>query len=320
MVASNRSPVPPPLPLRFCCLACVVCFACVACFGGGGITPVRTPFNKGVYHYSAGNYDEAIAEYHLALDENPDDHRARFNLAMAYEAKALELGRDGKAELARKLAGDAEREYRTLLRLRPGALRASINLAAIEYARGEGERAKRRLAEAIRDHGDIGLPRTSLASYLLREGKAREAASVLEGALAVDPASLEANMLMGRARQALADVQGARSAYLKALERDDSDLATLLSLARLAVENREPEEALVWLQRMLFIDPDHFEAHLLLSEVFEKLGRGEEALRHLWRARDLDPGGEARGRKYRARLGALYQGLLEGLSTGKQQQ
>ncbi|MGE0705687.1 MAG: tetratricopeptide repeat protein, partial [Vicinamibacterales bacterium] len=62
--------------------------AAAALFAGcasKGITPVHTAFNKGVYFQSTGDTDAAIAEYRSALRENPDDYRARFNLAVAIE-------------------------------------------------------------------------------------------------------------------------------------------------------------------------------------------------------------------------------------------
>lgn len=59
------------------------------------VTPIRTHFNKGVYEYSAGDYDAAISEFRLAIEEDPGDRRARFNLAEALEAKAVRQGRRG---------------------------------------------------------------------------------------------------------------------------------------------------------------------------------------------------------------------------------
>ena len=51
--------------LRCYCLLQVVTFLSSCSFGGGNITPIRTTFNRGVFHYSSGNYQEAIAEFKL---------------------------------------------------------------------------------------------------------------------------------------------------------------------------------------------------------------------------------------------------------------
>ena len=44
-------------PLRGVLLILAVSTSSACGFGGGGITPVRTAFNRGVYHYSTGEYD-----------------------------------------------------------------------------------------------------------------------------------------------------------------------------------------------------------------------------------------------------------------------
>src|SRR5688572_11037701 len=110
-------------------------------FGGNGVTPIRTPFNKGVYHYSRGRFDEAIAEFRLALDEDASDHRARFNLAAALEAKARGLAERGDRAAAEPLVAEAEAQYRRILEARPVDLRASVNLAAREFERGDRDGA-----------------------------------------------------------------------------------------------------------------------------------------------------------------------------------
>ena len=79
----------PGLWLRTTSLICVVGLTLIGCRGGaGGVTPIRTAFNKGVYQHSQGNHEAAIAEYREALEEDETDHRARFNLAMALETLA----------------------------------------------------------------------------------------------------------------------------------------------------------------------------------------------------------------------------------------
>jgi len=281
-----------------------------ACFGGGGVIPIRTAFNKGVYHYSAGEYDEAISEYREALRDDPNDYRARFNLAMALEAKAGTLPA-AKADEAALFRRDAETEYRTLLERKPGDLRASINLSAIEYARGQHDAAKARLEATIERYPDVALPRTALATHLINERKPAEALAVLEGALAIDPASLEANMLAGDAERKLGKFDAARRYYKKGLRRESDDLATLLALARLDDQTGRFEDAIQWLDRLLYIDPDHREAHLLAAHCHEQRGAFELAVEHLWWARRIAGGTPKQDREISAQLVELYRRLLE---------
>ena len=115
------------------CLAALFATAC----GHRGVTPIRSHFNQGVYHYSKGAYDAAISEYRLALEEDAGDWRARFNLAEALEARATRLELGGEPEEAEALRREAEEHYVRILADDPGNLRASVNLAARERQRGD---------------------------------------------------------------------------------------------------------------------------------------------------------------------------------------
>lgn len=69
----------------------------------------------------------------------------------------------------------------------------------------------------------------------------------------------------------------------------------------------------VFVQTILFIDPDHYDAHLLLANVLEKRGDLEDATWHLWTARRLEDIKKPRGpsTEYKRRLLRLYQQLLD---------
>ena len=310
-------------------------------FGGGGVSPVRTAFNKGVYHYSHGDFDEAIAEYRLALEENEGDVYARFNLAVALEAKASRLRDAGEAGAAEELQRQAEKEYRSLLEERPEFLRAIVNLAACEYGRGLREQSIRRLEAAIEQFEDATLPRLALAAHQFKELRGETApdstsrekfASILnrvEDVLRRDPASLQGNMLYGdvhgvlgrQARladgtsvlglDATAHFDAARQAYGKALVREPSDIATLMALGRLEQAEKNWGAAASPFERVTFIDADHFEARLRLSEALTSLGDLKRATYNLWRARALDRPRNPRlsPEEYRRRLLMLYEQL-----------
>lgn len=297
----------------------------VAC-AGGGMTPIRSHFNKGAYLYSHGDFEAAISEYQLALEEEPADHRARFNLAASREALADRLERGGRAEAAEALRQQAEDLYRELLAARPDDLRAAVNLAAREIAKGDRGAGEERLRRAVEQHPRAALPRTALAAHALRQAgedpaALQQAVELLEAALAIDPANADANMLLGNACGLLARhepnggtfLKRARQAYHKVLEGDSYDFATLLALARLELAAGDAAAAEPWLRRALYVDPNHLEGHLEMSRALESLGDLESATLHLWRARELEdplaprlaPG------EYAERLLELYRRLAE---------
>lgn len=291
--------------------AAVLAVLLAACGSGPGITPIRTAFNKGVYHHSRGELDAAIAEYQEALAEDPGDQRARFNLAAAHDEAGQAHRAAGRAEDAQRESALARQGYREVLQRDPHEVRAAVNLAALEYEGGEAAAGEQRLLTAIADHPDLALPRTALALRRLQAGDAEAAARLLQAALADEPADVGANLLYGDVCLRLHDVDGARKAYRTALRREPDDVAALVALARLEHGAGRDVEALALLQQaVLGPGREDREAHLLLAEVHGQRGELEQAVSHLWRARDLDqrrPGPV----DYRARLAAWYRRLLE---------
>ncbi len=311
-------------PGSWACLAVALLLATTGCFKRG-VTPIRTHFNQGVYHYAQGDYQTAIGEYRLALEENAGDHRARFNLAEALESRATRLERDGDADGAEALRREAEEHYRTLLAADPHHLRANVNLAARELDLGEKAAAEARLRAAVERHPRSALPLVALAAHRFRAGGpdgSRDAAALLEEAVARDRTHPDANVLLGHAYAALdrqgasdSDLEGrAREAYQRTLDRVPGDVGALMGLARLERRAGRLDHAESLARRALYILPDLLAAHLLLADLLEPRGELEEATAHLWRARQLE--GEAREphltpEDYRRRLLDLYRRLAE---------
>ena len=302
-----------------------------ACFHRG-VTPIRTHFNKGVYHYSEGDFDAAISEYRLALADNSADHRARFNLAEALEAQADRLEKSDQPERAEDWRAEAEEHYTALLAADPAHLRANVNLAARELIQGDTEAADQRLRTTIAHHPRSTLPRAALAAHRLRSEDPvaiREAAQLLEEALRRDPGSVDAGVLLGHAYATLARTEPpagstadssraellgkARKAYRQALASNSNDIGALLALARLERAAERPREALPWLRRALYVNPDLAEAHLALSEILAEAGDLEKATVHLWRSRQLEEshGPQLTPAEYSRRLLDLYRRLAE---------
>ena len=101
---------------------------------------------------------------------------------------------------------------------------------------------------------------------------------------------------------------------LDAQER--AEMGALFEEGVLLLQQGNPAEASSWLQRALYIDPDHFEAHVLMAEAREEAGDLEGAVLHLWEARRLDDGANSYASPdYRERLASLYVRLLAAADT-----
>ncbi len=122
------------------------------CFGGGSYSPVRTAFNRGVHLASVGELEAAVSEYRDALRIDAEDYRARFNLASTLEDLADRDEANDNVQRASERRQAARAQYETLLRRKPGELRASINLALREHADSERESAFVRLTATAEAH------------------------------------------------------------------------------------------------------------------------------------------------------------------------
>ncbi len=287
-------------------LGCALLLA--GCGGGGGITPIRTSFNKGVYHYSNAEYDLAISEFRAAVGQNPDDHRARFNLGAALEAQAAETDEPERSALR----AEAEQTYRECVARQPDDLRALVNLAAIEHERGETSAAEMRLREGIDANPGAALPLYSLGVLLMIDGRLDEAERMLREAAQVDPGSVEAHTALGACLERLDQPEDARAAYLAAIRADSTDISALLALGRLELAQDNPKDAAAALRQLLYLDDDHRAAQLALADALERAGDLEGATHHLWRARELEHQRPAHEQPpdYSSRLQSLYTRLM----------
>ncbi len=294
--------------VRLCLCVAVTALALPGC-GGGGITPIRTHFNKGVYLYSNGDVEQAIREYRLALDESPDDYRARFNLAIALETQAQRKHSDERA----RVVAEAEQEYREVLRQRPENLRAAINLAAIEMERGDREQAMQRLERAATENPRAAEPLAAMGAHLLADDSLVEAEHSLRKALQRNSADPMANALLGECLFRLGQYEQAANSYRNAIRADAADIASLIGLGRVELARDAPAEAAGVLQRALLIDGDNCSAHLLLADALERLDDLEGAAYHLWRVRMLSDrtAPETQSEQFSEHLIALYERLIE---------
>ena len=135
----------------------------------------RVHWSLGVVHGERGDLDAEQSAYLAALDADPDFVAARINLAALYRT--------------RHQLGEAEREYRTILRRQPGA--GSVAHHGLGQVLAEQQRWTEAIAEFRADlraanagsaYGNA-LTRVDLAEALRNSGRLDEAAQTIDAAL-----------------------------------------------------------------------------------------------------------------------------------------
>lgn len=277
--------------------------------GCGSFDSVQSPYNRGVYLESIADYRGAIVEFRKAVDETPEDDRARFNLAFALDSEAARTTRSDESS-AKKMREEAATLYRALADQEPTHLRAAVNLAALLIETTRVTDGLAWLERAHRDHPDSGWPLVAMAAQRLREDlpigardgtlASRDLAGLLAEARERLPGDPWAAWLSGVERERNGTVEEARAHYAEGLRATPRDLALLLAEARLdlaeaqaalapgptqdlmaadgALAEATSKARLVW-----GIRPESYLAHRVLGEV--RLAQADLAAR---RARGED--------------------------------
>jgi tetratricopeptide (TPR) repeat protein len=143
----------------------------------------------------------------------------------------------------------AAAQFRRVLEINPKSYKAYDNLGLCYEALNKDEEAVRFYLKALdlvyKDHRDYEWPYANLANLLLKRGENEKAFQLAAEAAARNPNSARNFFLTGKA------------------------------LARL----QKLDLSIKWLKRSAELDPSYPEPHYLLAQVYQKLGRNEEAQR-----------------------------------------
>jgi tetratricopeptide (TPR) repeat protein len=115
-------------------------------------------------------------------------------------------------------------------------------------------------------------------------------------------------------RRAMPD--DAQEMYEQAVKLNSDDPATLTTLAELYIEDGLMESARKLLAHAVKVDPAHAKAHLLLSDVYHRLGKGQLAVQHYRQAAASAEPGSATDQRARRDLAKLAPSLAEHKAQG----
>ncbi len=230
-----------------------------------GASRIRS--NLGAAYAGLGRYDDAIAEYRRAL-EGADDQTIRMNLA-------LSLLKAGRLEEA------AEESGRVLV-AQPDNRSMLLVTADCRLRLGQDEKVVLLLEPAAKASPEDKAVAYLLGSAMLNLGRTEEAQVLMDRVFRDD--SPEAQVLLGAMQARQGNTAGAIEMYEKALAANPRmPLANFLH-GQCLLEKSDWAGAAAAFRREVEIDPNHFEATLMLGNLLRKEGRHEEALSYLLRA------------------------------------
>jgi tetratricopeptide (TPR) repeat protein len=246
-----------------------------------------------------GRYEEAIEQYHRALQaspgesgEPPEAAGVRFNLAVAYY-KAGQIP-------------DAKRELLRLSDSRPDNMKVVLLLADCHLRMGENEQAVGLLSPLEPTHEDDRALSYLLGTALIRDHQIDRGQKIIDRVLR-DGDSAEVRLLMGTARMAVRDIPGAIDDLRRAIELNPNLPSAHAIYARALLQSGSRERAVDAFTQELQINSNDFDSNLYLGLLAQQDHNYGDALRFLKRALEVRPGDPA----VRHQIGTLY------LSVGK---
>jgi tetratricopeptide (TPR) repeat protein len=235
---------------------------------------VEAKVNLGAALVRVGRFDEAIAMYRSALPSVPQKNAVLMNLALAYYKK-------GDFENARE-------QLEAVHKAQPNDVRAAILLGDTYVRLGKFDAAVA-LLEPLEDSNSQNLDfEYVLGSALIQSGRRRDGVSRVEK-VAESGTSADAYMLAGITLSHMNEFDQARR-DLDAALRLNPKLPGIYTLAGIARDKTgDAKQSEPAFREALKINPDDFDANLYLGAILYKRREMDEAKIYLDRALRLNP-------------------------------
>ncbi len=268
----------------------------------------RAYFNLGVMAAQAQKFDHATAMLTVAADQSPDFPGVQSALGIAsfnaqrYQAAAGALARALKADpqnadLRRMLAlawlnVEAYDKAAALLKDDPrratdGSLQYAYGMALVRS--GHADEAERIFTELVAASGNSAPLTVILGEAQAEQGDFQAATTLLQHALALDPAVPDANAALGTIYFKQGKFVESEQALRTEIEKHpESDRARQMLATVLDLQGRGAEAAPL-LQKVLASNPDSHQSRYLLGKVLLAQGKPGEAAEQLAEAIRLAP-------------------------------
>jgi tetratricopeptide (TPR) repeat protein len=175
---------------------------------------------EGVRLYSETRYDDAIQEFHKALNNDPRNADGYYNLAATYHRMGTQTGN-------KQYLQQAEQYYRMCQDHDPDHCQCYRGLAVLLVQQGRSEEAFHLIAAWADRQPALAEPKIELARLYQESGDLQTAKSHLNEAVRVDPHNARALAALGSLHERLGEQAAALQDYQQSLARDPAqpDLA-----------------------------------------------------------------------------------------------
>lgn len=231
--------------------------------------------NLGAAYVRLGQYDDAIAQYGLALKADPLNTSIRLNLALAYYKSA-------RPQLAIP-------ELRKVVASQPEARNAYLVLAECYLQTGQDNEVVALLKPRAQLFGNDPAYAYLLGTALLHLNEVIEGQKYVNVVFGAGE-SAEAHLLMGMAYLTQQDFRGAKAELDRAVKLNPKLLTAHSLYGRSLLALGEPEAAEREFRRELDLNVNDFEANLQMGHIRRGAQKLDDASIYLERANSIRPG------------------------------
>lgn len=231
--------------------------------------------NLGVCLHLQGKIGEAIANYRLAIDIDPEHADPQSNMGAAMQ-------RQGQLD-------EAAASFRRALELNPGHRDANINFGALLLHMGRFDDAVLASRRWLAIAPDSETALTTLGNALYMQGRLEEAAKSFRAALALNPHSAIALGNLGAIYMKQGELEEAENFCRQAVELEPGDTNSLGALGAVLLKKGRFEESEALCRRVIELTPSHANPHSNLGAGLMQRKQWDEASSSFREAIRLEP-------------------------------
>ena len=242
-----------------------------------GSRSARVAVNLGEVYAARGAYPEAERMFRSVLDQNPDYPIAQNNLASV-------LARQGKNKEAEVLFAIIEKNSAKTRQDFPRSWIGALNLAYVRHNAHKDDSALQVLERAHQDYPEVWEV-IRLKAEIIRERDGPDAAlGLIENFARANWWHYGANLALGRLYVQRGDLERAGAALQLASRLDVHSTEPFRVMVDVRMRQNRFDDAVRIQRRAIARQPDQPSQYVLLSEIFEKMGREIDARTELAKA------------------------------------
>src|SRR5580704_2764949 len=235
-------------------------------------------------YFKIGRIREAVTAAQDQVTKNPDDFEAHTLLGKVYLRSLGDMQSPQSGQMLQLAIG----EYEKLAQLKPDDVETHLLLGQLYGLNHDSAKAEAqfKLAQGIDANSEeVAL---NMARLYSEQGDPKRAADVLN-AIPVDDRSPRIEFALGASYEQLKQNKDAVAAYHRALDLDHDNLDTERGLANALLADGQLDEALKVLTNIVAAEPQDAQSQIHISEIQRRQGHYDEALKTLDKAKPLAP-------------------------------